>query len=197
MKKTLLGSILILTINYASAQKIMQSYGATIQNLVGNQTVRGTTSQVYITQVYGTYFPRYNFVENQKSSISIGLPISLGIALAESDNSTDVGIAFGFDLPVVLDYNFGFKATNEETEGKKLGGFVGCGFGYNKINISKSTSSNFTGVSYGPIFRAGVRFGSSKVESWGNKAIEINFYFKPGLEKEKYTSFGSAVLLNL
>ena len=64
MKKIPLALLLIFGFNCSKAQKFMQSYGATIQNLVGNQTVRGTTSQVYITQVYGTYFPRYNFVEN-------------------------------------------------------------------------------------------------------------------------------------
>jgi hypothetical protein len=73
----------------------------------------------------------------------------------------------------------------------------GVGFGYNKITISKTSNSNFTGVSYGPLFRAGIRFGNKKNSSWGDKAIDVNFYFKQGLEKEKYVSFGSAVLINL
>lgn len=179
------------------AQKIMHSYGTTIENLVGYVTKRGTTSQIYITQLYGTYFPRYNFVEMSKSSLSIGLPLSIGVALANVDNGEDFGVVFAYDLPIVLDFNFGFKAIAEDTDGKRLGGYIGAGFGYNKISISKTSNSNFTGVSYGPLFRTGIRFGNKKDASWGNKAIEINFYFKPGLEKEKYTSFGSAILLNL
>ena len=197
MKQKLLCLGFILFVNYGMAQKIMHSYGGTIENLVGDVTVRGTTSQIYITQLYGTYFPRYNIVEKPKSSLSVGLPLSLGIALADVSDGEDYGLAFGFDIPVVMDFNFGFKATSEATDGKKLGGYVGVGFGYNKIVISKTSNSNFTGVSYGPIFRTGIRFGKKEDKSWGNKAVEVNFYFKPGLEKEKYTSFGSAVLLNL
>ena len=197
MKQKSLLVLFILFANYCTAQKIMHSYGGTIQNLIGDQTVRGTTSQVYITQLYGTYFPRYNFIENTKTSLSIGLPLSIGVALADVSDGEDFGVAFGFDIPVVLDFNFGFKASSEETDGKKLGGYVGVGFGYNKIVISKTTNSDFTGVSYGPMFRTGIRFGKKDDASWGNKAVEVNFYFKPGLEKEKYTSFGSAVLLNL
>jgi len=178
------------------AQSIKHSVGATIENLVGDVTNSGTKSQVYITQLYATYFPRYNVFEGMKTSLSVGSPLSLGIALADVDNGSDFGVAFGYDLPLVLDYNFGFKATDNESEGKKLGGYVGTGFSYSKIMISKTTNSNFTGTSYGPLFRAGIRFGNKKDESWGNKAVEINFYYKPGLEKEKYTSFGSAVLMN-
>jgi hypothetical protein len=197
MKKFVFILLIILNVKYSHGQKIMHSYGATVENLVGNVTNRGTTSQAYITQLYGTYFPRYNFIGNAKTSLSIGLPLSIGVALADVNEGQDFGVAFGFDLPIVLDFNFGFKATTDDTDGKKLGGYAGAGFGYNKIAISKTSNSDFTGVSYGPLFRAGIRFGNKKNSSWGEKAVEINFYFKQGLEKQKYVSFGSAVLINL
>ena len=197
MKQKLLCLLFILFVNYCTAQKIMHSYGGTIENLIGYQTVRGTTSQVYLTQLYATYFPRYNLLGKNKTSLSVGLPLSAGIALADVSDGEDYGLAFGFDVPVVLDFNFGFKATPDADVNKNIGGYVGVGFGYNKITISKTANSDFTGVSYGPLFRTGIRFGKKGDASWGNKAVEVNFYFKPGLEKEKYTSFGSAVLLNL
>jgi hypothetical protein len=42
-----------------------------------------------------------------------------------------------------------------------------------------------------------IKFGNKNNSSCDGKAIDINFYFKQGLEKEKYISFGIAILINL
>ncbi len=117
----------------------MHSYGATISVISG--------SGITLSQTSVCYFPRYTFAEAENTSFSVGLPVALGIGISNNAYG-DAGVAFAYDLPAVVDYNVGCKssADNEAT----FGGYLGLGFGYYKINISKSAYSNFSGATYGP-----------------------------------------------
>lgn len=176
------------------AQSIMQSFGATISGLSGKINTQYSSSGFSMTQTNLTYFPRYNFIENDNSSVSIGAPVGIGIGLATNTFGSDVGVAFAYDLPLVLDYNIGCKSTmeNENT----FGGYFGVGFGYYKVNISGSSYSDFKGTSYGPMLRGGVRIGSDK-ESWSGHGITIGIFYKEGLEADKLKTFGFNVLYDL
>jgi hypothetical protein len=175
------------------AQKLMHGIGLTPTLLFGTSD-DGYDSKVMIYQNMITYYPRFNFVENENSSISIGAPIGVGFGLARNTDYSDVGISFSYDLPVALDYNIGCKSTSENEH--YFGGYLGAGFGYYKVSISKSAYSDFNGATYGPMARAGVRIGSAK-ESWKEHALTVGFFYKKGIEKAKFSTVGCNVLVDL
>lgn len=171
----------------------MQSLGITISALSGTIKNQYGSADFGIEQIDFTYFPRYNFIENENSSVSIGLPLSAGVGIVrESANPGEV--AFSYDLPAALDYNIGFKSTtnNDHT----FGIYFGAGFGFNQVTITKTSNLGYNGISYGPLFRAGVRIGSQN-ESWQGNGLTIGIFYKKGMEKEKMDSFGFNVLVDL
>jgi hypothetical protein len=179
----------------SNAQQLMHSFGLSLSVLQGTlHEGQGSSESFAVEQNNLTYFPRYNFIENENSSISIGAPIGIGIGLVSNTYGDDAGVIFSYDLPLVIDYNIGCKST--KTNDRNFGGYFGVGFGYNKVNISESSYSNFDGVSYGPLFRAGCRFGSSK-ESWGGHAVTVGAYYKIGINNDKLTTIGFNVLYDL
>lgn len=172
----------------------MHSFGANFSYLTGKVKDQYSSSNFSLVQTNLCYFPRYNVVEGENSSLSVGIPLGLGLGIAKSVNGDDAGIGFAYDLPIVLDYNVGCKSSydNEST----FGGYFGVGFGYSHVSISNSSYMDFKGTTYGPMARAGIRIGSLS-ENWGDQAITIGFSFKKGLEKEKLNTFGLSVLLDL
>lgn len=167
----------------------MHAIGATPSVLFGKDSYN---NKFYVFQTNLTYFPRFNFIENDNSSVSIGAPVGVGIGIA--NNGDDPGIGFSFDVPAVIDYNIGCKSTpDNETY---FGGYLGGGFGYSRTQISGSSYSDVTAASYGPLLKAGVRIGSAK-ERYKNQALTIGFYFKKGLEAAKYNTAGCNVLVDL
>ncbi len=173
------------------SQEFMHSAGATISALYGKLKSPGETSSFALEQTNLTYFPRYNFIENSNSSVSIGLPVGAGIGIASNTYGGDAGISFAYDLAAALDYNMGYKSVSE-TE-NYFGGYFGIGFGYYHVSISGSEYSNFTGASYGPMIRGGVRIGSSN-ESWNGHGFSIGLFYKKGMEKDKLNTIGCSVL---
>lgn len=194
MKQILLVITFIVATIYCRAQEIMHSFGATISVMYGNIETPYSKSSFALSQTNFTYFPRLNFVENENATISIGAPVGIGFGIARNTYGDDAGLSFAYDLPVVLDYNFGAKSSSYNEA--NLGGYVGAGFGYYKVNVSKSQYSNFNGSSYGPLFRAGMRFASA-AESWAGRGMTIGLYYKIGLEKSKFKTAGVNVLLDL
>ena len=193
--KTVLTLIIFLVLNHSSfSQKLMHGFGATISVLSGTVEGQGSTSSFTLAQTNFCYFPRYNFVEKDNSSISVGIPLGIGIGISSNTMGDDKGVSFAYDLPVVLDYNIGAKSTSENES--TFGGYFGVGFGYYKVSISSSQYSNFTGASYGPMARAGVRI-SSESESWNGHGITIGLFYKKGMEKAKFNTFGFNVLYDL
>ncbi len=171
------------------AQHFMHGAGATISAIVGTVKIPGGSESFGLSQTNLTYFPRYNFIENENSSISVGAPIGVGLAVVSNTSGDDAGISFAYDLPVVVDYNMGCKSTKEND--KHFGGYVGAGFGYYKISISNSEYSNYNGATYGPMLRGGVRF---KLPKWDSEAVTIGMYYKQGIESDKLTTIGFNVL---
>ena len=167
----------------------MHGAGATISAIVGTVKIPGGSESFGLSQTNLTYFPRYNFIENENSSISVGAPIGVGLAVVSNTSGDDAGISFAYDLPVVVDYNMGCKSTKEND--KHFGGYVGAGFGYYKISISNSEYSNYNGATYGPMVRGGVRF---KLPKWDSEVVTIGMYYKQGIESDKLTTIGFNVL---
>src|SRR5579863_465628 len=196
IKLVLISFIFTLTsIASGSAQQLMHSFGLTISVLQGTlQEGAGNSESFAVEQNNFTWFPRFNFVENENSSISVGAPIGVGIGIASNTFGNDAGVLFSYDLPLVIDYNIGCKSTMEND--RNFGGYFGVGFGYNKVTIAESSYSDYNGSSYGPLFRAGFRFGSSN-ESWGGHGITAGVYYKIGIDKDKLHTIGFNVLYDL
>jgi hypothetical protein len=192
LKKILMPVIIMLAVHQnIFSQEFMHSVGGTISVLSGTLGNPGETSSFSMMQTNFTYFPRYNFIENENSSFSIGAPVGAGIGVVSNTYGGDAGVSFAFDVPVVLDYNLGFKATSESSN--YFGGYFGAGFGYYHVTVTGSQYFDFNGTSYGPLVRGGVRIGSSN-ESWGDHGLTIGIFYKKGLEKEKFNTFGFNVL---
>lgn len=186
---SIFASLLLLS-QLALSQSFMHSVGATISVLSGKTSDGfGNSNSQSTMQTNLSYFPRYNFVEYDNSSVSVGLPLGIGIGIS-NNGLDDYGVAFAFDIPAVIDYNVGYKSTQENDS--RIGGYFGAGFGYYRINISKSSYSDFTGASYGPLLRTGIRFTTPKDRENGH-GITVGLFFKKGLERQKFNTYGCNV----
>ncbi len=163
------------------AQGFMHSAGVTLSTLLK----KGES----MMQMNLSYFPRYNFIESERSSVSFGLPVGAGIGIASNTLGSDYGVAFAYDLASALDYNFGYKSTIDNDS--RMGGYIGTGFGYYRVNISKSSYSNTTAATYGPMIRGGLRFGS---EAWNGLGLTVGVFYKKGIEAAKLNTVGFHVL---
>src|SRR5882757_7984920 len=110
----------------AQAQ-FMHSLGGTVSVMYAKFGPEGYQDNVTFVFKDFTYFPRYNVMENGNSSISVGVPLGLGFGSASNLSDGSSSLYFGFDAPLVVDFNFGAKATSESDAG--FGGYVGGGFG--------------------------------------------------------------------
>jgi hypothetical protein len=179
----------------ALAQTFMHSLGASI--LFGNGKAVDDGAGGSITPTLGleaiTYYPRINLIESDNSSISVGIPLSLGFQ-GSVNTQTGSSIAFGYDLPLVVDYNMGHKSTLDNEAG--FGGYIGAGFGYTHTSVSISDNYlgdySATANTYGPLVRAGIRFGIP----WGEKeySYTIGGWYKFGLEKDGFKTIGINLL---
>jgi hypothetical protein len=196
MKKTLIALVLMtfLTGSAALAQTFMHSLGGSV--MFGNGKSVSDGSGGFITPTIGlnaiTYYPRINISESDNSSISVGIPVSLGFE-GSANSETGSSLAFGYDLPLAVDFNMGHKSTLDNESG--FGGYVGVGFGYTHTSVS--VSSDFgdysaTANSYGPMIRGGIRFGIP----WGEKdwSYTIGGFYKFGLESAGYKTIGINIL---
>ncbi len=179
-----------------SSSPFIYGLGGTISVLFGkvytpsfNPNSPPTSSSFALQQTSFTFFPRYNLTQSENSSISVGAPVGVGIGITQNSFTNDVGVLLAYDLPVVIDYNFGCMATRKSL--KRFGGYVGMGFGYYNVSISKSAYSDFSGATYGPMGRLGMRFGK---ETWIEKAVTIGIFYKKGLETSKLNTAGFNVL---
>ena len=105
------------------------------------------------------YAPRLNVVDlTDEMNLSVGTNVGLGFS--GSFNSQEGGSgSILFDLPILAELNIG-HAANEDAR-SDFGGFVGLGYGFNKMAstvddpFGNSYSSNVN--SNGVVFSAGVR----------------------------------------
>jgi hypothetical protein len=174
------------------SQEFMQSAGASVSIMHSHGSFDGVTESLDFVLTDLTYFPRINLVSDNHSSISLGLPVSVGVGFASDYTSNGKGVYWAFDLPLVADYNLGSKSTSANQE--KFGGYFGAGFGYTYTNWTFSGSSTPHANSYGPLIRGGFRFGFPGSEI--SEGLTVGLFYKLGLEKEKYKTYGFTVLVD-
>jgi hypothetical protein len=190
---TLLFSFLfIFSASDTFAQRLTHSIGTTLFVTTSKVTENGAIirigkSSFLSEQVSATYFPRYNLAEFKNASLSVGMPVGVGVGAATTSND-ELRFYLSYDFPVLVDYNMGAGCTQKNNQG--FGGFFGGGFGYSHIGYSLTESGSKIN-SYGPILHAGFRFYA------GEDVITVGFTFKTGLESSKTKTYGLQVLRDL
>ena len=185
----------------AQAQRFTNSTGFTLEYIYG--TVGGAapkSNNLMLTPYYITYSPRFNMLETGSTSLSIGAPVGIFIGgysgtvnnsqFGYSSTINDNGWLFGYELPVVLDFNLGKGAIRDDDS--RLGAYIGTGYSYSRFNIFGSHYSNYHGTSIGPLIRGGVRLrlGACNIASLG-------MFYKQGREHEQFNTIGFNFLCDL
>lgn len=185
----LLFAIAALNPEESLSQSFMQGVGANI-SIVTAKPDNDFGSRFLMKVTHLTYFPRWSFAEYENASFTVGFPLAAGIGFVRDVSGDGAGISWGADAPIALDYNIGLQSTpdNDQT----FGGYIGAGFGYMYTGMNMGDGANHFST-YGPIARGGIRFSSED----GRWNTTIGIFFKPGLEKAKYKTFGFNVLMDL
>lgn len=185
------------------SQTFMHGAGIT---LVGSTTAQGSNSDIGLGEGF-TYFPRFNFIETEKLSVSVGIPLCVGISATTSysydpygyGNSNDSKIGFVLNAPLIINLNFGRGATKENR--KRYGYFVGAGFGYHHDNFLTASRydpatnryiDSYTSNTYGPAANAGFRIGVGRQ----HKNIEIRLSYMKGINESRPNIMGLAAAFN-
>jgi hypothetical protein len=98
-----------------------------------------------------TYGFRYNISETSNSSFSIGPLISAGGGFYSD------GFLYSGDLQAWADYNVGMGAVPDPP--KNTGVYFGAGIGGSYTGADGQPIDDGSGISFGPMVRAGFRFG--------------------------------------
>ena len=172
----------IFSITAVHAQKFNHSVGAGFTLMVHEIASTNSYDGSIVKNIFRggvEYFPRYNFVEGEKSSFSVGAPVSFGVGLVNT--SFDRGFMLAGDASLGLYFNQGHMATKKSNS--KFGFFLGGGFSGGFANIFlESVSPKLK--SYGPMVHAGFRF------PFTDDNAQIGLFYRHGLEADKFRTFG-------
>ena len=187
-------AMLIAGFHKAFAQTTTHSLGASVPFGWRNyETVSGyTNSDAYYLAMFSYGF-RHNLSENGETSFSIGPLVSAGVGMYS--DLYGVGVMYSGDLQVWGDYNSGMGAVAEPSKNK--GWFMGLGFGASYTGADGESIDENNGVSYGPMMRAGFRFGVYNRKKDVYKAMSIAPYYKHGLEAARWRTVGIHILADL
>ena len=135
---------------------------------------------------YGiTYFPRYSF-----GAISVGVPLTIGMSGSyNSREGASSGSSFTYQLPLVVDYNFGL-GSDPESDKDNFGFYGGLGYGLFSTSYV-GTYSYGTLKANGPMARAGVRFLIKE------KVISVGASYLRSVDDNKANVIGISALLQL
>ena len=202
MKKIILFAGLFMLTSSIFCQTFMHGVGITV---IGSTTGQGSNSDIGFGEGF-TYFPRVNFIETESLSVSVGIPLSVGISAKDPETDQLNGnayltssIGFLLNAPLLCNLNMGRGSTRENR--KKFGYFVGAGFGYHHGDFitgniydpnTNTYRSAYSSNTYGPAANGGVRLGVGKQ----HKNIEIRLSYMKGLDESKLNIFGLAGAFN-
>jgi outer membrane protein W len=148
-----------------------------------------------------TYSPRFNFFQKDNISLSVGIPLSVGLGGSYNSHygsysSESNNIRFMFNLPAVVNFNFGRGASRNAHS--RMGFFAGAGYGYHYSSENDSYSGYFGEYSdndhsstTGPVANAGLRIGVGRVHN-----IEIKLSYMKGTTDSKPDIYSIATLFN-
>jgi len=195
LKRTLVFLIICVCLSTTlAAQKVLQSVGVSAATMWATLHGKQKQGPFNLQTAYITYFPRINFSIYEGTSISVGIPLSVGLATMNNELFAAKGNALSYDLPFVLDFNNGFK-TGEP--GDDLFGFYfGAGIDYTGTRFDSIgiTSSKPSGVGF--IIRGGARFGFFQINDDLHRSITIGLFHKAGLSTDRFKTVGINLLFD-
>jgi len=156
------------------------SFSQTFMHGVGVNTLiakGGLDGYNQTTEIYGSlmYSPRINFMESDNTSLSFGIPMSLGFSGNYSSQGTGSGsLSVMFDAPFIINYNYGAGSTKETDS--RFGLYGGVGYGYHTVSYTATDqyeTYSTSGSGWGPTGNIGFRFGVGA----GTHNIEIRLSY--------------------
>lgn len=193
-KRVIFISIFIAIISKSlHAQQFLQSVGAS--GSVMRATLKGPlgkSGRFGMTHLHLNYFPRANFPINYYSSISTGVLLGVGAGFINNDFLSVKGTYLSYDIPLVIDYNVGYKAA--EAGDDHIGFYFGMGGGYTATQRDTLGVTSFKANSFGILARAGIRIDFEIQDK--TSGISIGFFHKIGMGEEKYKTSGLNVLVD-
>ena len=158
-----------------------------------------------------TYSPRINVSETENTSVSVGMPLSIGISNTfkagyslNSDSAYDYGYSTGFILNVPVMVNFNIGAGSVPGNQKRTGFFAGAGYAYNLSTVNTFTPNEYgpqyefsrkeTKGNSGPAANLGVRIGVGSLRRRHN--IEIKTSYMRAISSRKLNVIGLNCLFN-
>lgn len=123
----------------------------------------GTYASLYSGGGYAiVYSPRLNLVElSDELSLSVGTHLGAGLAGSANSRSGATG-SFILDVPLLAELNLGHACSSNSSVG--FGGFVGAGFGYNKMSYTDNFGSSDRAAT-GLVLNGGIRTNLIKEQS--------------------------------
>jgi hypothetical protein len=196
MKKSLLVFVVsMFTTGAAFSQSFMHGAGLNIFVATapgGKASVNGGVS----------YSPRFNFIEQDDLSVSVGIPFTVGVSGSYSasynssyGSSSSNTLSVMFNAPLLINLNMGAGSTKETKS--RFGYFVGAGFGYHYGSYNLSDALDYEDVAtkfstMGPVGNAGVRFGVGS----GSHNIEVRLQYMKGINDVKPNIFSAGAAFN-
>jgi hypothetical protein len=152
-----------------------------------------------------SYSPRFNFIEKNNMSVSIGVPFTVGVSGSYSSDynsqygsSTSNTLSVMFNAPLIINLNMGAGST--KTTESRFGYFVGGGFGYHygTYNLSDALDYGDNGYTvtklntFGPVGNAGVRFAVGR----RTHNVEVRGQYMKGLGDSKANIYSIGAAFN-
>ncbi|MCW3118440.1 MAG: hypothetical protein JWM28_2522 [Chitinophagaceae bacterium] len=198
MKKFIFSFFLFITGINSYSQSFMHGAGIGIfvaNNPVMDASISGTLS----------YSPRFNFIETDALSVSVGVPINIGFSGSYSlqyssyyGSEENNSLGFMINAPFMLNLNVG-AGSSRETE-SRFGFFIGGGFGLHYGDVGKIVTDEYGYENYktqyssilGPAGNAGIRIAVGRQQ----KNIEIRLSYMKGIDDSKTSIYGINTLFN-
>jgi hypothetical protein len=196
MKKIILSLVLFFTVGTVFSQTFMHGAGVNVIVATADNSDASVGEGL-------TYFPRFNFIETEGLSVSVGIPLSVAISVSTGyydsyySSYYDASVGLVVNAPLIINLNMGRGSTKENRE--KFGYFVGAGFGYHHgdfISVESDLYGDYTFNesvnTFGPAANAGLRFGVGRK----HQNVEVNFSYMKGLSDSKPNIFGVGCAFN-
>jgi hypothetical protein len=150
-----------------------------------------------------TYSPRFSFAETKNTSLSIGIPLNVGLSASYNVYTGDGyydDVNFGYMINVPLMFNFNIGAGSARDCQDRMGFFFGAGYAYHVGTVYQTWIGSYYGEhightesSTGPAANIGLRIGVGHRKKHN---IEIRTSYMRGTTSYKPHVFGINCLFN-
>ena len=187
MKKLIL-AVMILSGHFPSyCQHFIQGLGLSVM------TTRGSGFPAIVTGGI-TYSPRFIVKELENGSLTIGLPLSLGLSYSPDTRSNFASASALINLPLVFNYNYGSGSTRHNAS--RFGFFAGAGWGYHAADYAGNDNNGYAVnrelEAVGPLCNVGVRVRVGR----HSHNMEWKASYMKGVNTGSADIFGFAAIFN-